>query len=88
MNNTDKKIGFIGLGVMGKPMSLNLIKAGYKLMVLDINEEPVNELIEAGAEKGNSPKYIGENCEIIFTMLPNSPHVEEVITGDKGILES
>ena len=81
------KIGFIGLGVMGKPMALNLIKAGYKLLVSDINEEPINELIKAGAEKGENPKQIAENCEIVFTMLPNSPHVEEVVCSKNGILE-
>ena len=80
-------IGFIGLGVMGKPMSHNLIRAGYSLMVSDINPDPVNELIAAGAVKGNSPKHIGESCNLIFTMLPNSPEVEEVICGMDGVLE-
>lgn len=88
MHNHKNKIGFIGLGVMGKPMSLNLIKAGYSLLVFDINNEPLQELMDAGAENGKNAKYIGENCEIIFTMLPNSPHVEEVITGKEGVLES
>lgn len=82
-----KKIGFIGLGVMGKPMSLNLIKAGYSVMVFDINQKSVEELVLAGAEQGTSPKNIGEQCEIIFTMLPNSPQVEEVITGENGVLD-
>lgn len=87
MDNNKKKIGFIGLGVMGKPMSLNLIKAGYSLMVLDINQDSLNEVVSAGAEKGDSPCHIGENCEVIITMLPNSPQVEEVITGKNGVLE-
>ena len=87
MQNHKKKIGFIGLGVMGKPMSLNLIKAGYSLMVLDINHNSLNEVVSAGAEKGNSPCHVGENCEVIITMLPNSPQVEEVITGKNGVLE-
>lgn len=87
MNNKTKKIGFIGLGVMGKPMSLNLIKAGYSLMVFDINKTQMNGVVSAGAVPGDSPCHIGQNCEIIFTMLPNSPHVEEVITGKNGILE-
>jgi 2-hydroxy-3-oxopropionate reductase len=87
MQNHKKKIGFIGLGVMGKPMSLNLIKSGYSVMVFDINQEAVNEVVMAGAEQGNSPCHIGENCEVIITMLPNSPQVEEVITGKNGILE-
>ena len=87
MQNKSKKIGFIGLGVMGKPMSLNLIKAGYSLLVFDINPKPVQKVVTAGAMKGISPKQIGENCEIIFIMLPNSLYVEEVITGENGVLE-
>jgi 2-hydroxy-3-oxopropionate reductase len=80
-------MGFIGLGVMGKPMSLNLIKAGYPLMVSDINPEPEKEVVAAGALKGISPRHIGESCQLIFTMLPNSPEVEEVICGKNGVLE-
>jgi 2-hydroxy-3-oxopropionate reductase len=87
MQAQEMKIGFIGLGVMGKPMSLNLLKAGFSLMVSDINPEPEKDLIAAGAMKGNSPMHIGESCELIFTMLPNSPEVEEVICGENGILE-
>ena len=86
--NFAEKIGFIGLGVMGKPMALNLLKAGHKLLVSDINPEPVKLLIDNGAEDGFSPAFIGENCRIIFTMLPNSPHVEKVVTGTKGILST
>ena len=84
MQSQKMMIGFIGLGVMGKPMSLNLVKAGYSLMVSDINTEPEKELIAAGALKGNSPRQIGESCDLIFTMLPNSPEVEEVISGKNG----
>jgi 2-hydroxy-3-oxopropionate reductase len=87
MQMEKKIIGFIGLGVMGKPMSLNLMHAGHSLMVHDINPDPVKELVSAGARKGNSPAHIAEHCSVIFTMLPNSPHVEEVITGKNGILE-
>jgi 2-hydroxy-3-oxopropionate reductase len=56
-------------------------------MVFDINEEPMKDVMAVGAEKGKSPRHIGENCEVIFTMLPNSPHVEKVITGEDGVLE-
>jgi 2-hydroxy-3-oxopropionate reductase len=87
MQNQKKKIGFIGLGVMGKPMSKNLIKAGYPLMVYDINPLSVQDLVSAGAEPGISPRRVGENCDVIITMLPNSPQVEEVITGKNGVLE-
>ena len=83
----NRKIGFIGLGVMGKPMALNLVKAGYSLMVHDIVPDPVKVLVDAGAEKGDSPEQIGASCDIVFTMLPNSPHVQEVIGGENGILK-
>jgi 2-hydroxy-3-oxopropionate reductase len=82
-----KQIGFIGLGVMGLPMALNLIRAGHHLRVHDARPEPVKEIIRAGAEDGESPARIGELCDIVFTMLPDSPHVEEVINGENGILE-
>jgi 2-hydroxy-3-oxopropionate reductase len=87
MQNNKKLVGFIGLGVMGKPMSLNLIRAGYSLMALDINQNSLNEVVKAGASRGNSPKHVGENCNVIITMLPNSPQVEEVTTGKNGVLE-
>ena len=87
MKNQKQKIGFIGLGVMGKPMALNLIKAGYSLMVHDISPGPVRELIDAGARQGTSPAHIGEQCDVIFTMLPDSPQVAEVIAGKGGVLE-
>ncbi len=82
-----KKIGFIGIGIMGKPMAKNLIDAGYELMVYDLNEDAVNEMVEYGSEKGASPKEIAENSEVIITMLPNSPHVKAVVLGEKGIIE-
>lgn len=87
MHDHKRKIGFIGLGVMGKPMSKNLIKAGYSLMVYDINPQSVNELVLAGAEDGISPSNIGAHCDVVITMLPNSPQVEEVIAGKSGVLE-
>ena len=82
-----QKIGFIGLGIMGKPMAKNLLKAGYKLVVYDINKQPVRELVEAGAEEGLSPKDVAERVDVVITMLPNSPHVKEVILGKNGVLE-
>lgn len=82
-----KKIGFVGLGIMGKPMSKNLLKAGYKLVVYDINESTVDEVVKAGAEKGESPLDVASKCEVIITMLPNSPHVKEVILGENGVLD-
>jgi len=82
-----EKIGFIGVGIMGKPMCKNLIDSGYKLVVYDVNEEALNEVVEYGAKKGNSPKSVAENSDIIITMLPNSPHVKNVVLGEKGVIE-
>lgn len=81
------KVGFIGLGIMGKPMSKNLLKAGYSLVVSDRNPEAIADVIAAGAETATTPKAIAEQCEVIITMLPNSPHVKEVALGENGIIE-
>lgn len=81
------KIGFIGLGIMGKPMAKNLIKAGYNLMVSDLNKEAVAEITSLGAESGASSAEVASKCEVIITMLPNSPHVKAVVLGEGGIIE-
>ncbi|MCG0278399.1 MAG: 2-hydroxy-3-oxopropionate reductase [Thermanaeromonas sp.] len=81
------KIGFIGLGIMGKPMSKNLIKAGYKLVVYNRSKEAMDEVVAAGAEPANSPREVAERCDKFITMLPNSPHVKEVVLGPNGIIE-
>ena len=81
------KIGFIGLGIMGKPMARNLLKAGYELVVHDMNRSPVQELVEIGAEEEFSSKGVAEKTEIIITMLPNSPDVKKVVLGKDGVLE-
>jgi len=81
------KIGFIGLGIMGKPMSKNLLKAGYQLVVYDIVKAAVEELVSVGAQSARTPKEVAGQTEIIVTMLPNSPHVRQVVLGDKGIIE-
>ncbi len=81
------KTGFIGLGIMGKPMAKNLLKAGYHLVVFNRGQEPVKELVEAGAAAASSPREVAAQCGVIVTMLPNSPHVKEVVLGPSGILE-
>ncbi|MCB5301835.1 2-hydroxy-3-oxopropionate reductase [Yersinia bercovieri] len=81
------KIGFIGLGIMGKPMSKNLLKAGYSLIVLDRNAAALDELLSAGATAAATPKALAAECDIIITMLPNSPHVKEVVLGENGVIE-
>lgn len=81
------KVGFIGLGIMGKPMSNNLLQAGYSLVVADRNEVVLKELSTRGAEIAFTPKQVAEKCNVIITMLPNSPHVKEVALGENGIIE-
>jgi len=80
-------IGFIGLGIMGKPMAKNLLKAGYELLVFDVVEGPLKEVVAAGAKAATSPKDVASQCEIIITMLPNSPHVKKAILGKDGVIE-
>ena len=72
------KIGLIGLGIMGKPMAKNMLKAGYDLTVSDLNKAAVDEIVAAGA-KNASNREIGETCDVVMTMLPNSPHVKSVM---------
>ena len=78
------KIGFIGLGIMGKPMAKNLLKAGVELLVCDLNEEAVKEVTMAGAEAG-SYAQIGEQCEIIFLILPNGDISKSVLFDENGV---
>ena len=82
-----QKIGFVGLGIMGKPMSKNLIKAGYDLTVYDIVPAPVEEVVAAGAAKGASSKDVASKTDVIVTMLPDGPDVEKVVLGPDGVLE-
>jgi 2-hydroxy-3-oxopropionate reductase len=81
-----EKIGFIGLGIMGKPMAMNLLKAGYQLTVYDIDNESVQYLVRAGAKEGKSSQDIASGSDIIITMLPNSPEVREVVLGRNGVI--
>ena len=80
-------IGFIGLGIMGRPMAKNLLKAGYPLVVHSRSRAPVDELVRAGATAAASPRDVAARCEVLITMLPNSPDVELVALGKDGILE-
>jgi 2-hydroxy-3-oxopropionate reductase len=80
-------LGFIGLGIMGKPMALNLLRAGYHLVVHNRSRQAVDELVAQGAEAGSSPREVASRVEVIFTNLPDSPDVELVALGEDGILE-
>lgn len=81
------KIGFIGLGIMGKPMSKNLVKAGNSLVVRDHNVSNEAELVELGATVAKTPKEVAEQVDVLITMVPNSPQVKEVCLGANGIIE-
>ena len=81
------KIGFIGLGIMGKPMAGHLIDAGYELVVHNRNRDAVDELVGKGAIEAHSGKEVAEQSDIVITMLPDSPDVESVALGEGGIIE-
>ena len=78
-------IGFIGLGIMGKPMARNLLKAGYPLVVYNRSRTAVDELSKEGAQPAASSKEVAARSEVIITMLPDSPDVELVYAGEQGI---
>ena len=82
-----EKVGFIGLGIMGKPMAKNLLEADYDLVVYNRTREKAEELASDGATVADSPKEVAQQSDIIITMLPDSPQVEEVLTGANGLLE-
>jgi len=81
-----KNVGFIGLGIMGKPMAKNILKAGYPLVVYSRSPGPVEEIVKLGAISANSPKQVAERSKVIITMLPDSMDVKEVILGENGII--
>jgi 2-hydroxy-3-oxopropionate reductase len=81
------KIGFIGLGIMGKPMAKNLLKAGHEVVVYDVVPAGVQDVVAAGAKPSASSKAVAEQCAFIITMVPNSPHVKAAILGANGVIE-
>lgn len=81
------KIGFIGLGIMGKPMSKNLVRAGYELVVCNRSQKSVDELVEMGAVRAANGAEVASQCSVIITMLPNSPQVRDVCLGENGIAD-
>jgi 2-hydroxy-3-oxopropionate reductase len=78
-------IGFIGLGIMGKPMARNLLKAGYPLVVHNRSRASVDEFVSAGAQAARSSKDVAERSEVLITMLPDSPDVDLVYAGENGV---
>lgn len=83
-----KKIGFIGLGIMGKPMAINLLKAGYQVTVTDLNKEAVEQVVNSRGIAAATPQEVAENVDVIITMLPNANIVKGVIFGENGIHKS
>jgi len=81
------KVGFVGLGIMGKPMTKNLIKAGHSLVVYDIVAASMDEVAAAGASKAPSAKDAASTAEVVITMLPDGPEVEAAVLGPNGVLE-
>jgi 2-hydroxy-3-oxopropionate reductase len=82
-----QKMGFIGLGVMGKPMSNQLLRAGFTLTVFDISREAVEELAKAGARQASSAREVADSSEAVITMLPGDGEVKDVVLGKKGVIE-
>ena len=81
------KIGFIGLGIMGKPMAKNLLKAGHEVVCFDVNKDNVENVVAAGASAAASSADVASRVPLVITMLPNSPHVKSVVMGEGGVLE-
>lgn len=81
------KVGFVGLGVMGAPMALNILKGGHELTVYDKSPEAVARLVQAGAKQANTAREVGAASDIVVTMLPEPQHVEQVVLGPDGLAE-
>src|SRR6185436_14904173 len=81
-------VGFIGLGLMGKPMAKNLLKAGFPLVVHSRSQGPVDEVVGAGAQRATSPADVARRATRIFTMVPDSPDVELVLEGPTGVFSA
>ena len=83
-----ERIGFIGLGVMGKPMARNLLARGFDLVVHSRSRSPVNEIVAAGAKAAESPADVARQTAIVITMVPDSPDVESVLEGQDGVFSA
>lgn len=79
--------GYIGLGLMGKPMAQNLLKAGYPLVVHNRSRAVVKDLVQEGAQEAFSPQEVASRSDIVFTNLPDSPDVNQVVLGEEGVIE-
>ena len=88
MDDEKPTIGFIGLGIMGRPMARNLLRAGYRLVVRDVVPEAIAEVVAAGAVEGESARAVASATDVLITMLPDSPDVEQVYLGPDGAFEA
>ena len=86
MSDSKERIGFIGLGIMGKQMAANLIRGGYELTVYNRSKKSVEELVALGAESASSPKEVASHSDIVIDMVTDAPDVEEVLLGEHGVL--
>jgi len=86
MHNTLLKVGYIGLGLMGKSIARNILKAGFPLVVHNRSQAAVDELVAEGAIAASSPKEVAEQVDVVFTNLPDTPDVEKVVLGENGII--
>ena len=82
-----REIGFIGLGAMGKPMAINLVKKNFSVTAFDIRPEPVSEMAKLGAKTARSSKEVASRSDVVITMLVSSPHVEAAVLGKEGVIE-
>ncbi len=81
------KVGFVGLGIMGRPMAKNLVKAGHEVTVFDFNKDAVADLVSCGAQAAESGKAVAEAAPVVITMVPNSPNVRAAVFGENGLAE-
>ena len=81
------KVGFVGLGIMGKPMAKNLLKAGHEVIVFDLNKAAVDEVVGCGAKAASNGAELAAQCDQFITMVPNSPHVRAAVFGENGLAQ-
>src|SRR5215831_67662 len=83
-----ERLGFIGLGIMGKPMARNLLAAGFDVTVHSRSPGPVDEVVADGASRASSPAEVARASDVVITMLPDTPDVESVLVGEDGVLDA
>ena len=83
-----ERIGFIGLGIMGKPMAHNLLRAGYSLTVYNRSDGPVEELVAAGATAAVSPQAVAAKADVVITIVTDTPDVQQVLLGENGVIHT